>query len=248
MVLEGKLGEDSALAALDERLQYALEESCESRCGKEVNETDRRPALLAALASEAKSFLEEKNVKTAKGFARYSAAACYYYMIALMERGQKGAVPRSVAELLAGAAKDTCSDFLSVASEWKTRFDGYKKNMVLRRNIALCRKYLDVKFNVTEISSSKGGKGTVELVLSNRGEEQFSVDVFIALPSDAWAVVEPAAELSNGVHLLQSVSVDGKRSKKIGLTIMFPKKLKNENYCGVVAVKGMQTMYANETL
>ncbi|MEM2901022.1 MAG: hypothetical protein QXT63_09555, partial [Thermoplasmata archaeon] len=248
MVLEGKLGEDSALASLDERLQYALEESCEGRCGKGVVEADKRPALLSALALEALSFLEQKNVKTPKGFARYSAAACYYYMIALMERGQKGAVPRSVAELLAGAAKETCSDFLSVASEWKTRFEGYKNNMATRRNLALCRKYLDARLNICEISTSKGGKESVELVLSNRGDVKFSVDVFIALPSDAWAIVEPATELSNGVHVIQSVNLDAKSSKKIKLTIMFPKKLKNERYCGIVAVKGVQTMHANETL
>jgi|GEM_PF-2790161 len=248
MILAGKLGEDSALASLDERLQYSLEESCESRCGKGLDEDDKRPVLLAALASEALSFLEQKEIKTAEGFARYSAVACYYYLIALMERGQKGAVPRNVADLLAGAAKDTCSDFLSIASEWKTRFEGYKKNMFVRRNLALCKRELEAKLNVCEIYASKGGKGKVELVLTNNGKEPFFVDVFISLPSESWAVVDPPTDLSEGVHLLQSINVEAKSSRKVELTIIFPKKLKNEKYCGIIVIKGNQTMHANETL
>ncbi len=245
-ILEGKVGDDAAGASLDERLQYSIEESCEGRPGKEEKH-DGRAVLLAALASDAAYFIEAAGVKTPAAYARYCAVACYYYMIALMERGQKGEVPRALAELLAGAAKDACSDFLAISSEWKTRAEGYRLNMAARKNMALCRRAIDAKLANEEVAASKGARAKFELSIKNSAEDALSVDVQVALPSDAWAVVDPKAEISDGVHSM-NFEVPPKNEKNIELIVLFPRMLRNDKYSGIILIKGRQGMHANETI
>ena len=121
-----------------------------------------------------------------------------------------------------------------------------RANMELRLSASLLLDAIELDDDSRSLNGLSGEQVKKQLVFKNRSGKAQNFNILLAFPSPEWHLLEPEANLIDGVYWRENISIKPKGKYREKITLMFPKSLSLQEYTSLIKFEPVELRLLDE--